>query len=105
MSKSEVPSKAVGGRSAGGDDQLLDAKRHGVALVVDDRADGRTATAAGAACAAGAGDLAARVRAGAYDFAHGPVGYALALTDEQSQASTKPVQSTVKELKFKIIFT
>ena len=104
MSKSRLPGRAARGRSASGDDQFLDAKRGGVALVVDDLADERPAAAAGASSAAGACDLAARVRARAHDFAHGLIGNALALADEHSRVSSRSRECTLKELKFKIIF-
>ena len=104
MSKSRAPKGAVRRRSAGGDDDLFEVKRGGFALVVDDLAEERVAAASGAARAAGARDLAARVRASAHAFAHGLFGNAFALADEHSRASSRWLDHTVLKMKFKIIF-
>ena len=85
----EISSAAERRRSASRDDQFLDAKRGGVALVLDDFANERSAAAAAAACAAGACDLAARAGARAHDFSHGSIGNAFALADEHLRVSSE----------------
>ena len=89
MSKSRWR-EGVNRGSTRGDDELANAKRGGVTLLVDDFPDQRLAAATGASRAAGAGDLPARLGTGSHDFAHGLLGNTFALADEHL-VSLQPV--------------